>query len=109
MMKVQIEGKTALVTGAARGIGQAIADTLALNGARVFYADVDFAAATVAAKASAGGVPLRMDVTNETEVQAGIDHIMPELILPRTGSTSTSSRRRNGSELSRWTSMACSL
>lgn len=98
-MKVQIEGKTALVTGAARGIGQAIADTLALNGARVFYADVDFAAATVAAKASAGGVPLRMDVTNETEVQAGIDHIVQDSghldILVNNAGVNTAAHRVN--------------
>jgi NAD(P)-dependent dehydrogenase (short-subunit alcohol dehydrogenase family) len=41
MMKVDLEGKTALVTGAAGGIGQSIADTLTANGARVAYTDVD--------------------------------------------------------------------
>lgn len=39
-MKVNLEGKVALVTGAARGIGRAIADALGDNGARVVHSDV---------------------------------------------------------------------
>src|SRR6266404_8248770 len=40
MMKCNLEGKIALVTGAARGIGQAIANRFAANGARVVFTDV---------------------------------------------------------------------
>ena len=40
-MKCDLTGKVSLVTGAARGIGQAIADRLAANGSRVVYTDVD--------------------------------------------------------------------
>ncbi len=74
-MKVDLDGKTALVTGAARGIGRAIAATLAANGARVIFADVDAATAASSAADSPGGVPLRLDVTDEREVEAGIDQI----------------------------------
>ena len=43
-MKCDLTGKVSLVTGAARGIGQAIADRLAANGSRVVYTDLDPAA-----------------------------------------------------------------
>ena len=42
-MKCDLSGKVSLVTGAARGIGQAIADRLAANGSRVVYTDVNAA------------------------------------------------------------------
>jgi NAD(P)-dependent dehydrogenase (short-subunit alcohol dehydrogenase family) len=75
-VKVDLEGAVAVVTGAARGIGQAIAQALAHNGAKVVYADVDLGAATRSAAALSGTMPLRFDVTSETEVEAGLDAVM---------------------------------
>lgn len=69
-MKVSLDGQVALVTGAARGIGQAIADTLAANGARVVYADIDLEAARQSAAKSPGALALRMDVTSEAEIDS---------------------------------------
>jgi NAD(P)-dependent dehydrogenase (short-subunit alcohol dehydrogenase family) len=77
-MKVDLENRVALVTGAARGIGQAIADLLAENGARVYYSDVDAAEVRRSAARKAGSVPVEMDVCNEQQVQAVVDRIVGE-------------------------------
>ena len=77
-MKVDLEGKVALVTGAARGIGQAIADTLAANQARVVYADIDFEMAQQAAARSPGSRALRMDVGDPGEVEHGIQTVLDQ-------------------------------
>jgi NAD(P)-dependent dehydrogenase (short-subunit alcohol dehydrogenase family) len=47
----RFEGKVAVVTGAARGIGAAVAQALALEGARVMLADLDGMAAEATAAA----------------------------------------------------------
>jgi 3-oxoacyl-[acyl-carrier protein] reductase len=75
-MKVNLEGQVALVTGAARGIGQAIADTLAANGARVVYADVDLETVRQSATKSPGALGLRMDVTDTAEIDATLRQIL---------------------------------
>ena len=65
----QVQGKVAIVTGGASGIGAASAETLAHEGATVVVADIDEAGgeAVVRRIAGAGGqaVFLRHDVTNE--------------------------------------------
>ncbi|MDA0721970.1 MAG: SDR family NAD(P)-dependent oxidoreductase [Proteobacteria bacterium] len=54
-MTTELNGKRALVTGAARGIGAAVAKTLAAAGARVLLCDLKDPAETVAAIRAAGG------------------------------------------------------
>lgn len=66
-MQVDLSGEVAVVTGAARGIGKAIADALARNGATVFYTDVDLAEAEQAAAAWPGCAAVEMDVTDENQ------------------------------------------
>ncbi|HXF98561.1 MAG TPA: glucose 1-dehydrogenase [Gaiellaceae bacterium] len=62
----RLEGKVAIVTGAAQGIGRAIADALAEEGARIVVADVQ--RAEEAAAAYPGGVGLTVDVSSEEDV-----------------------------------------
>jgi 3-oxoacyl-[acyl-carrier protein] reductase len=68
---MRFEGRVAIVTGAARGIGRAIADRLASEGARVLIADIDEAAANAAA-AELGemGAAYPLDVTSDDSWQA---------------------------------------
>jgi len=73
-MSGMLEGKVALVTGAAAGIGRASALAFAAAGARVVVADIDAdgGEATVQVIAAAGGEALfvRVDVTKAADVNA---------------------------------------
>ena len=59
-----LDGRIAVVTGAARGIGAAIADTLARDGARLVVVDIPAAGENLAKVANrTGGVALQLDIT----------------------------------------------
>ena len=55
-MNVNLQGQVALITGAAGGIGQSICSTLAANGARVVYADINIEAARQCAARTPGAI-----------------------------------------------------
>jgi NAD(P)-dependent dehydrogenase (short-subunit alcohol dehydrogenase family) len=66
---MEIKDKVVIVTGAASGIGKALAERFAKEGARaVVVADLDGAGAEAVA-GTLGGLGLRVDVSNEAEVQ----------------------------------------
>jgi 3-oxoacyl-[acyl-carrier protein] reductase len=69
---MRFEGKTALVTGAARGIGAATAERLASEGARVVVADFDEDAARETAE-RIGATAVRCDVTDREQVEAAVE------------------------------------
>ena len=68
MPKGKLDGKTAIVTGAAQGMGRTIVEALAREGARVVGADVNEEELRALGE-SVDGLWLRVDVTDEAEVE----------------------------------------
>ncbi|MDO5620262.1 MAG: L-iditol 2-dehydrogenase [Paracoccus sp. (in: a-proteobacteria)] len=68
---MRLEGKTALITGAARGIGRAFAEGYIREGARVAIADINVEGVRATA-AEIGAVPVVMDVTDQASIDAGV-------------------------------------
>jgi D-sorbitol dehydrogenase (acceptor) len=74
---MKLSDKVAIVTGGARGIGRAICEGYAAEGARVVVADLDLAEAERTAAACGGGafaVPL--DVTRQDSIDAVVDKVV---------------------------------
>jgi 3-hydroxybutyrate dehydrogenase len=74
---MKLKGKSAIVTGAASGIGKEIALTFAREGAKVAIADLnkvaaDDAATEIRRKMSGEAIGVAMDVCNEEAVNAGV-------------------------------------
>jgi len=72
---MQLDGKTALVTGAASGFGAGIAQAFAAAGAKVMLADINGDGARAVAD-DLGGHSIEVDVSNGASVQAMADHTL---------------------------------
>jgi NAD(P)-dependent dehydrogenase (short-subunit alcohol dehydrogenase family) len=72
-MTMELEGKRTLVTGAAQGLGRAVAELFVQRGAHVVIADINVdAAEAAAAELGENAVAVSCDVTRSEQVQAAI-------------------------------------
>ncbi|WP_426185329.1 SDR family NAD(P)-dependent oxidoreductase [Microbacterium sp. TWP3-1-2b2] len=87
----RLAGKTALVTGAGAGIGRAVAERFAREGARVIIADRDAdAAASVAAEIGDAARAAVVDISDEASVEAAYAELIaagwsPDVVVANAG------------------------
>jgi D-sorbitol dehydrogenase (acceptor) len=73
---MRLQGKTAIITGGARGIGGAVSEAYAREGARVCVADIELAAAEeTAARIGNGAFALRLDVTKLESIKSCVAEV----------------------------------
>src|SRR5437868_1574889 len=81
---VRLQGRTAMVTGAGRGIGEAIAEAMAAEGAAVAVCDLDGEAAAktaagIAERHGARAVSVPADIADSAAVRAAVSRAQSEL------------------------------
>ena len=75
---MRLKGKTALITGAARGIGEAFARAYIAEGAHVCIADIDIERARATANAI-GAIAIQMDVADQDSIDAGVAEAIAQM------------------------------
>ena len=74
---MRLQGKSALITGAARGIGRAFAEAYVREGATVAVADIDFAEASATATAiGPQAYAIKLDVTDQASIDAAVAAVL---------------------------------
>jgi NAD(P)-dependent dehydrogenase (short-subunit alcohol dehydrogenase family) len=73
---MRLKSKTALITGAARGIGRSYAERFVEEGARVAIADINLSAAQKAAEEiGESAIAVQMDVSSQDSIRAAVDFV----------------------------------
>ncbi len=77
---MRLAGKTALITGAARGIGKAFAQAYVREGARVAIADIDIEKArNTASDLGKAAIAVELDVTSQSSIDLAVSQMIKEL------------------------------
>ena len=75
----RLEGKSALITGAARGIGRGFAEAYIAEGATIAIADINLEAASqTAAELGDAAYPVQMDVADQGSIDAAIERVVAQ-------------------------------
>jgi len=82
MNRIDLEGRVAIVTGAARGIGRAIAERMSASGARVAIWDIDREAAQDAAMSIVNAVDFVADVADPGSIERALAATQAQLVPP---------------------------
>ncbi|SFM55399.1 SDR family NAD(P)-dependent oxidoreductase [Variovorax sp. OV329] len=90
MSKKLLQDKVAIVTGAGRGLGEAVARAYAAEGAKVVVSDIDASAAQKVADSLPGAIAVACDVRKSEQVKALVDaavskHGRLDIMVPNAG------------------------